>query len=80
MEQEITKLAMSQGLYAALFVALLFYVLRTTGEREMRAVEREEKLMSCLSDLSSIRVDVDAIKEDVGEMKQDLKILKDRGK
>jgi len=59
MEAEIVKLAASQGLWAVLFVALLFYVLRH-NER------REERLMTCLEDLTK---DVREIKCDIEEMK-----------
>ena len=41
MEAEIVKMAASQGLFAVLFVALLFYVLKTNEHRE-------ERLMTCL--------------------------------
>jgi Na+/phosphate symporter len=34
METEIIKLALSQGLWAALFVGLFFYVLRENSKRE----------------------------------------------
>ena len=39
MEQEIVKMAASQGLWAALWVALLFYVLRTNEKREAKYQE-----------------------------------------
>jgi uncharacterized protein YoxC len=75
LEQEIVELATSQGLYAVLFVALLFYVLRTTGEREKRAIEREEKLMSCLADLSDVRTNVAEIDGKVENLQNDVNKL-----
>ena len=39
MEAEIIKLAVSQGLWAALFVVLLFYVLKANEKRENRLLE-----------------------------------------
>lgn len=60
MEQEIVKLAASQGLWAVLFVALLFYVLRH-NER------REERLMTCLERLTQ---DVSDIKDDIEDLKE----------
>jgi len=63
METEIIKLAASQGLFAVLFVALLFYVLRH-NER------REERLMVCLEsmahDVGEIKNDIEILKEKVG--------------
>jgi len=63
MEAEIIKLAASQGIFAVLFVALLFYVLRY-NER------REERLMDCLerltTDVGEIKNDIEILKEKVG--------------
>ena len=63
METEIIKMAASQGLFAVLFVGLLFYVLRY-NER------REERLMSCLekltTDVGEIKSDIEDLKEKVG--------------
>ena len=63
METEIIKLAASQGIFAVLFVALLFYVLRH-NER------REERLMVCLEsmarDVGEIKNDIEILKEKVG--------------
>ena len=59
METEIIKLAASQGLFAVLFVALLFYVLRYNEKRE-------ERLMTCLEKLTQ---DVGEIKSDIEELK-----------
>ena len=59
MESEIIKIAASQGLFAVLFVALLFYVLRHNEKRE-------ERLMACLESLTQ---DVGDIKSDIEELK-----------
>lgn len=59
LEAEVIKLAASQGLWAVLFVALLFYVLRH-NER------REERLMNCLEKLTE---DVGEIKNDIEDLK-----------
>lgn len=60
METEIIKMACSQGLFAVLFVALLFYVLKHNEKRE-------ERLMTCLEKLT---VDVGEIKSDVEDLKE----------
>lgn len=59
MESEIIKMAASQGIFAVLFVALLFYVLRH-NER------REERLMTCLEKLT---IDVGEIRNDIEDLK-----------
>lgn len=74
MEQEIIRLATSQGLWAVLFVALLFYVLRENAKRE-------ERLLSCLDNLTreydSLSREVNIVKGDVCEIKEDVKDLMD---
>ncbi|HOV80323.1 MAG TPA: BhlA/UviB family holin-like peptide [Bacillota bacterium] len=68
MEQEIIKLAASQGLWAVLFVALLFYVLKENAKRE-------ERLLSCLDALGK---QYESLSRDIGEVKDDVKELKGR--
>jgi len=75
LETEAVKIAASQGLWAVLFVALLFYVLRTNEKRE-------ERLLSCLDKLGD-RYDtlderVERVEENVSEIKDDVKELKGR--
>ncbi|HWQ74700.1 MAG TPA: BhlA/UviB family holin-like peptide [Syntrophomonas sp.] len=60
METEIIKMAASQGIFAVLFVMLLFYVLRYNEKRE-------ERLMACLEKLTA---DVGEIKGDIVELKE----------
>lgn len=66
MEAEIIKLAASQGLFAMLFVALLFYVLRYNEKRE-------ERLLTCLEKLTS---QYEGLSHDVGEIKTDIEDIK----
>lgn len=68
MEAEIIKLAASQGIFAVLFVALLFYVLRHNEKRE-------ERLLSCLEKLTS---QYEGLSHDVGEIKTDIEDLKEK--
>jgi len=65
-EQEITKMAASQGLWAVLFVALLFYVLQENAKREDRLLECLERLGEQYEEMS----------RDVGEVRDDVKELK----
>lgn len=77
MEQEIIKMVASQGPYAALFVALLFYVLRENARRE-------DRLLKCLEvlgekyDILDKRVEsvdkrVERVESTVEEIKDDVK-------
>ncbi|GAA0076209.1 hypothetical protein UT300005_05870 [Clostridium sp. CTA-5] len=59
---EIMKMALSQGLGYALFVFLLLYVLKTTGDRE----NRYQDLLDALAEKFYV---VEDIKEDVKEIK-----------
>ncbi|KIL07007.1 UviB-like protein [Clostridium botulinum] len=64
---ELMKMALSQGLGYALFVFLLLYVLKTTGNRE----NKYQDLLDTLAQKFNV---VEDIKEDVKEIK--LKIEK----
>lgn len=68
MEQEILKIAASQGPWAVLFVALFYYVLRENAKRE-------ERLLSCLDKLGE---QYESLSRDIGEVKDDVKELKER--
>lgn len=62
MEQEIFKMAISQGLGYVLFVWLLIYVLKTTDARE----KKYQEVITTLTDKLNI---VDDVKKDVEEIK-----------
>lgn len=66
MEAEILKMAAGQGFYATLFVALLWYVLKTNGEREKKYQETIDKLAAKFDVVDNIRKDVSEIKIAVG--------------
>ncbi|MBN1035759.1 UviB-like protein [Clostridium botulinum] len=59
---ELIKVALSQGLGYGLFVFLLLYVLKTTGNRE----NRYQDLLDTLAEKFNV---VEDIKEDVKEIK-----------
>jgi len=68
LENEIIRYAASQGLWAVLFVALLFYVLRENAKRE-------ERLLQCLEKLSH---EYESLSRGVCEVRDDVKELKVR--
>lgn len=51
MEQSILKLIISQGIFAVLFVYLLFYVLKENSKREANYQEIVDKLSSSLPNI-----------------------------
>ena len=62
MEQEIIKVAATQGLWALLFVALLFWVLRENAKRE-------DNYQQLLLDLTGKFGILEDVQRDVGEVK-----------
>lgn len=61
MESEIIKAALSNGLWAALFVYLLYYVLKTSGEREKRLIDCIDRLSRRFEIVDDIKDGVDRI-------------------
>lgn len=55
METEIIKAAMAQGLWAVLFVVMLFYVLKTSGEREKKLTDALNKLAERFGVLEDVK-------------------------
>lgn len=61
MESTIFDLASQQGVWAALFVFLLIYVLKTSGDRE-------KKLIEALDNLKDVKEGVDRIEERIDKL------------
>ncbi len=70
MENEIIKLASSQGIWAALSVALIFYVIKTQEKRDFRQEEREQNYQKIITNLTDNLNIVEDVKRDVAEIKQ----------
>lgn len=67
MENEILKIAATQGLWAVLFVGLLFWVLRENAKRESSYQTLLQELTSKLGILETVQRDVGEIKQAVGD-------------
>lgn len=65
MELDVLQLAASQGLWAVLFVALLFYVLKENSQREQNFQEIILALTEKLDTLESIREDLVEIRDNL---------------
>lgn len=70
MENEILKIAVNQGLWAVLFVVLLFYVLKKQEERDKKAEEREGKYQEIITQLTKKLDVLDDVKEKVTEVRE----------
>lgn len=70
MENEIFKMAVNQGIWAALFIVLLFYILKKQEERDKKAEEREGKYQDIISKLTDKFNILEDVKKDVAEVKE----------
>ncbi len=66
METDVMKIAASQGLWAVLFVSLLFYVLRWSEKREERMLTNLDRITT---ELGSISLCMVQLKDDVKDLK-----------
>lgn len=62
---DLMKEAISQGFGYALFVFLLLYVLKTTGNREKRYQDLLDKLTEKFSIIEDIKSDVKEVKDHI---------------
>ncbi len=51
MNNELLQLAATQGIWAVLFVILLYYILKNQANRDLRQEEREKKYQELLQGL-----------------------------
>ncbi len=73
MEEKIIEMAATQGIWALLSIALIFYIIKTQEKRDMRQEERERNYQSIISSLTDRLNVVEDIKEDVAQIKDFLK-------
>lgn len=69
MENEIFKIASSQGVWAALSVALIFYILKAQEKRDIKQEEREKNYQDIISKLTDKFNIVEDVKKDVEDIK-----------
>lgn len=79
MESETLRLATQQGIWAVLFVVLLFYILKKQEQRDKKADEREAKYQETIKDNQSIISKlatklniVETIKDDIEDIKNQI--------
>ena len=52
MDSELIKAASSQGIWAALSVALIFYILKAQEKRDIKQEEREQNYQNIITNLT----------------------------
>lgn len=72
MESEVLKVATSQGLWAAIGVTLIFYIIRTQEKRDSKQEEREAKYQDVINSLTDRLSIMNDIKNDVEEIKESI--------
>ena len=70
MESELFKLAASQGIWAALAIALIFYILKAQEKRDLSQDEREKNYQDIILKLTNEFGIIEGIQKDVAEIKQ----------
>ncbi|MCY6354390.1 BhlA/UviB family holin-like peptide [Clostridium sp. ZS2-4] len=70
MENELLKLASSQGIWAALSVALIFYILKAQEKRDLKQEEREKNYQDIIEKLTEKFNIVEDVKKDVEDIKE----------
>jgi len=69
MESKMMEIAASQGIWAALSVALIYYILRNQEKRDLRQEERDSKYQDIIGSLSDKLNVVEEVKKDVEDIK-----------
>lgn len=76
LESEIFKLAASQGIWSALTVILIFYILKAQERRDSKQEEREKNYQSIISSLTEKLNLVQDVKKDMELVKDNLEDIK----
>lgn len=74
MENELIKIASSQGIWATLSIFLIFYILKAQEKRDSLQGEREKKYQDIINKLTDEFNIITEIKKDVSNIKE--KIVK----
>lgn len=64
--ESLIEIAISNGIFAGLFVWLLFYTLKDSRKREEKYLKVIDKLSTQLDLLEEVKEDVDSIKKQIG--------------
>jgi len=70
MENEILKVALSQGIWAVLSIFLLFYILKAQEKRDEKQEEREKNYQEIISKITDKLMIIEEVKKDVEDIKK----------
>jgi len=70
MDSELIKAASSQGIWAALSVALIFYILKAQEKRDIKQEEREQNYQNIITNLTEKLNIMDNIQNDLEDLKE----------
>ncbi len=70
MENEMIKMASSQGIWALLSIALIFYILKAQEKRDLKQEEREMNYQEIISKLTNKFHIIEEVKKDVEDIKE----------
>lgn len=70
MEENIIKLASTQGIWTVLTIFLVFHILKNQEKRDLRQEERESKYQNIISSLADKLNLVEDVKKDIEEIKE----------
>lgn len=73
MENELIKIAATQGIWAALSLVLIFYILKTQEKRDLIQAQREKNYQNIITKLTSKLETLDNISDDIKSIKDSLK-------
>lgn len=73
MENELIKMAATQGIWAALSLVLIFYILKNQEKRDAIQEEREKKYQNIIDQLTSKLEVLDHISTDIEILKNNSK-------
>lgn len=73
MESELLKLAATQGIWAALSIVLIFYILKAQERRDMKQEEREKNYQEVIARLSDKLGSLNNIETDIKDIKEFIK-------
>lgn len=76
MQNELIKLALSHGIWSALSITLIFYILNKQEKRDDRQDKREKKYQEVISKITDKLGIIEEVKKDVNDIKEYIKYLK----
>ncbi|WWU76368.1 BhlA/UviB family holin-like peptide (plasmid) [Clostridium baratii] len=74
MENELIKIAMSQGIWAVLSIFLIIYILKVQEKRDLKQDEREKNYFELIENLTEKMKIISNVNNNVEEIKEKLNI------